>query len=208
MCAGLSLQSIGKGWQVVGRDGDRDIFGSALQQVFIVGSICAIIIQSCAIQASIVMEAARGNNYKTFYQNTSMQRLAEQMRRGDLFRVATVVPNRQEPPHAAFSWAYGLESADGYVSLYPKRYQDLWAKVLEPLLKTDPLLASYFTAWGNRVYLFSPLFFYQANVLDYHRRFDVTHLHHLKFLSLLNVKYLISPLILQDDDLALRSART
>ncbi|MBI5250417.1 MAG: hypothetical protein HY912_13065, partial [Desulfomonile tiedjei] len=205
VCAGLSLHSIGNEWQVVIRAGRLDLFHCAIRKAVFVGAIAAILIQSFGIQVSMLVEAANGSNYRSFYQNSDVSQLTREFSEKNLFRVATIAPNRKDPPHPAFAWAYGLESVDGYVNLYPKRYQDVWAKVLEPSITTDPLLASYFTSWGSRVYLFSPFFFRPASPSHFSSTYRLSHLFDLKFLSLLNVKYLISPVALEDENLLLRS---
>ena len=44
--------------------------------------------------------------------------------------MATVVAPTSDAykPQPSFAWAQGLDTADGYLSLYPQRYQDFWER--------------------------------------------------------------------------------
>jgi hypothetical protein len=95
--------------------------------------------------------------------------------------------------HPAFANAYGLEAVDGYVNMYPKRYQRFWSKVIEPLTRDNEILDWYFNCWGNRVYLFID----EPGALVFGENYR------LELLSLANTKYIISTRRLEKDGLPL-----
>ncbi len=110
------------------------------------------------------------------------------------YRVATVVHGL----HPAYANAYGWESVDGYTNVYPKAYQRLWSKVLEPAARKrnmSSLIDGYNTPSGNRVYLYLDTVEADPQGLpfgDYYR---------LNLLSLLNTRFLISRHPLIDENL-------
>jgi len=127
-----------------------------------------------------------GANYTTVYQNPALRQLAEANKMSPPFRVITV-PDQNDffsynlwPTSASVQ---GLESADGYVGAYSRRYQEYWEQVIGRLLSSEPDYAS-FSSWGHRVYLFK-------GVYD------------LNLLSLANVRFIISDHPLQDKNLIL-----
>lgn len=124
-----------------------------------------------------------GASYSYVYNNRDLKGLSADK---NLFRVATVSDNHPETfMEPSLVNVYGLESADGYLNMYPKRYQEFWLKVLEPL-KDKYAYFDIFKKWGNKIYLFLPedRERYQSSPFgDFFR---------LNLLSLANVKYIIS----------------
>jgi len=45
---------------------------------------------------------------------------------------------------------------DGYETIYPLRYHELFGGMIAPHLDLDPTIYRYFHAWGNRAYAFGP----------------------------------------------------
>ncbi|MFC1590046.1 DUF6044 family protein [Candidatus Omnitrophota bacterium] len=108
------------------------------------------------------------------------------------FRVATVY---YAGLHPAYSNAYGFETADSYINLYPKTYHSFWSKVIKSLMEQEAHRYDYFMFWGNRIYLFAPKIFKDNLVFgDYYNS---------NLLSLLNIKYIISKIPLIDKNLSL-----
>jgi hypothetical protein len=107
--------------------------------------------------------------------------------------------------HAAFAWAYGLETADLYVTTYPLRYHTFWARVIAPVRERRPDIRRYFDTWGSMAYLFNPA----ARLFD--PLPDATNLSlqpvpfDLDLLSLANVRYILSAYPLHDERLRLKS---
>lgn len=160
--------------------------------------IVLVLAQSCWVNIKILGEIADGTNYATLYQNPEMQQLVEKSRHEPPFRVATIAAPSEPPLHPAYAWAYELETADGYVVLYPERYQEFWEQVIGPLIKADRNLYNYFHYWGSRVYLFSP-----PNQSIYGTELPFKDCYSLKLLSLANVRYIISARPLPDGHLSL-----
>ena len=73
----------------------------------------------------------------------------------DPYRVVTVQP-KGGPEMANFPAAYGLESADGYLNFYSKRYKQFWRAVIEPALTKDPDQQVWFDGWGHHAILQVP----------------------------------------------------
>ena len=154
--------------------------------------------QSLLVNKRILVELAGGARFAALYQNPDIQRLAPTLGSSAPFRVATIATTDEPAVHPGYAWAAGLETVDGYATLYPKRYQQFWEQVIDPLLALDRDRHSYFHYWGSRVYLFSPSEgFPRASELrfsDYYR---------LELLSLANVRYIISRHPVQDERLSL-----
>ena len=157
-------------------------------------SICFLVVASLGIKFQHYRSWEHGARYATMYENPDLQQIALDADSSP-FRVASIAHNI----HPAYANAYGLETVDGYVGLYPQRYQDFWGKVIEPLTSKDEQQYNYFHGWGNRIYLFSP-----SNG-DFNRIEDVpfSDYYDLDLLSLANARYIISDLPLSDEHLEL-----
>jgi hypothetical protein len=130
----------------------------------------------------------------------------DQLSRSDTapFRVASVLPLQP-----AYAYAQGLEAADGWANLYPKRYRQYWLRVLGPLLRNVPATKEIFDPQSGRpqdhyIFLGADLIHPTMGALpgEYPGRamaegFDVDQRFDLKLLGLLNVKYLLSELPLK-----------
>ena len=49
-----------------------------------------------------------------------------------------------------------LDTVDGYQSIYPLRYHELFGLLIDPGLRLDPPRYDYYHLWGNRAYAFRP----------------------------------------------------
>lgn len=169
-----------------------------LQLILAAIAISVVGWKSLNMKKETLYKLSNGQNFAALYKHPDMQKLAKNKILESPFRVATIAVDSWlfTSLHPAYVWAYGLESVDGYSSLYSQRYQDYWEQVLSPLIKTDPHLRDYIHLWGNRVYLFEPSGGFIQDVMfrDYYD---------LDLLSLANVRYIISPLPLNDSDLTL-----
>ena len=58
--------------------------------------------------------------------------------------------------HANRALVAGLDAVDGYETIYPLRYHELFGRMIAPQLATDPFHDHYFNTWGNRAYAFGP----------------------------------------------------
>lgn len=159
--------------------------------------VCVFLLfHSVKLKYSHARKWVTGNSYAVNYQNKQMKNLAAENSNSP-YRVATIAGRNLHP---AFANAYGLETADGYVTLYPQTYQDYWGKVIEPLTSEDQNRYNYFQDWGNRVYLFSP-----SDGFGSSEKIDFSEYYNLNLLSLANVKYIVSPKPVTSDSLKLWS---
>ena len=163
-------------------------------------AVAIILFQSCFVNAKILYLAVQGFNFRDLYQNPALNSLSDRTRNSTPFRVATVAQGLQHP---SLAWSYSLNTADGYINVYSKQYQQYWEQVIAPLAASNKWIHDYFHYWGSRVYLFSP--FYTSSIRQLREMGDkllVFREHwNLNLLSLANVRFVVSPLPLQDENL-------
>lgn len=58
--------------------------------------------------------------------------------------------------HANRALVAGLDAVDGYQTIYPLRYHELFGAMIGPQLALDPANDRYYNTWGNRAYAFGP----------------------------------------------------
>lgn len=121
-------------------------------------------------------------SYTANFGNPQMEALAHQGReKMEPFRVATIEGNGLRTSYAN---AYGLESADSYLNMYPYAYKELWAEIIAAVLQRDTERAVYFHNYGPTLSLHT-----------YSRRPEAKQVEkyfNLDLLSLLGVRYFIS----------------
>jgi hypothetical protein len=156
-------------------------------------ALAYVLLLSLMVNARMFRALLHGENYSEIYQNPDLLELSDKIR-GSGFPPPRVV---SVGVHPAFAWGYGFETADGYLLLYPKRYQDYWDMVIGGALAKDAKWNAYFNDWGNRIYLFVPDIDYSDQTLPFDQLFN------LDLLSMQNVKYVISNRPLQGNGLAL-----
>lgn len=166
--------------------------------VVMVGAACVVIfavLLDRSAEVNRLREVLRRNtsNYASFFEQPELRVLAQEVRGGPLVRVATFAEGNERPggQHAGFAWAYGFETADGYLNLYSIRYHTFWMAVIRPALELRDDLQEYFQDWGSMFYLFNP-FGSEQNPKP------AAHAFNLNLLSLANVRYLISAVALED----------
>jgi hypothetical protein len=179
------------------------------------------VLASAHVQLRIAQEMRAGSNYANVYERASLQRLATANKGAPPYRVATVyAPQSFKPPSEstwpelfgqlpAFAWAYGLESADGYVVLYSARYHRFWGALTERALRVDESMSVKYWDWGSRVYLFVPqpgVDWSQRQGLPLPAVVNIDTICDTELLSLANVRYLISPVHIEGDGISLVSA--
>lgn len=143
-----------------------------------------------------------GASYTYVYNNQELKKLKKLLDQNEMpFRVATVSDNHPETyMEPSLVNVYGLESADGYLNMYPKRYQQFWLKVIEPL-KNKYNYYDIVEENGNKIYLFLPEDRERYSTSKFKNFF------HLNLLSLANVKYILSSSVapIEDPNLVLVS---
>lgn len=204
ICGAMCLESIDDSWRLGLLSGSVAQRSWKLKTLLIVVAVGVVTIQSLLVQGQVILEAAEGNNFANFYRHRAFELVATKKDEVQPFRVATVVESFRNCPHPDFSWAYALESIDGYVNIYSRRYQEYWGAVLAPLTAANNRIRSYFWSWGCRVYLFSPNFFTPAaSQASEKTGLTFSDYYSLNLLSLGNARYIVSPIPLHDKDLQL-----
>jgi hypothetical protein len=131
------------------------------------------------------------------FSHPAIEELADLRKSQPPFRVVTLSVPGSNQWHPDMMAAYGLESADGYVPLYSRSYNEFWQAVIAPRLAEDPHLKAKVANWGNRAYLFSP------SVLDKNLPLPIKSIANLQLLAQANVRFILSEIPLIDDDLTL-----
>jgi hypothetical protein len=161
----------------------RDIAAIDSRRVAVVVTVGLLLVQSLVAKAGHVAQWLDQGNYVAAYRSPVLRELAARAARsGESLRVATVGGN------PAFLHAYGLETADGYLTLYPRRYKAFWERVIAPTLARDTDIRHYFRYFASHFYLFGGA---PAPRLAFAERYD------LALLSLANTRFVLSrdPLI-------------
>ena len=174
--------------------GPRRFFGRLpsrrLIPAFLLLSFLPLFFASVEAKKEHFLRWLRQGSYQANYASPILRTLAERKSELEPFRVVTMSDGILHP---AYANACGLESADGYMNLYPKTYQKFWSRVIEPLTRQDERIRRYFEGWGSRVYLFKPKLKEQKILFSRYYR--------LNLLSLANTKYVISRVPLDDANL-------
>ncbi len=149
---------------------------------------------SVAVNGFMAIGMVTGANYSAVFRDPGVVALRDRIGTEPPFRVATVVAANpgHDAPLPAYPWAQGLDTADGYLSLYPQRYQDFWERVIGPLITQDQNRYNYFHYYGSRVYLYEPTKGFPSGPVQVDGYYD------LDLLALANVRYLISGVELAD----------
>jgi len=142
----------------------------------------------------LVSNLLSAENFRELFHRQEYAQVRSEWQSQAPFRVATLYPDNPrgykiwaEPPlHPAFALVSGLETADGYMPLYPGRYHLFWRKVIEPVRLKQPIIRNNFDDWGQRVYLFAEDYFSHKLGLVTGDEFN------LNLLSLANVQYLFA----------------
>jgi hypothetical protein len=196
---GLGAQQLGHRLQTPQLEA-RTSRGNAVLCLFAGALLLTAVGQSISVQRRILEEMSLGSTFESLYAHPELKRLADNRLTSAPFRVATVyVPMGVRTQHPSFAWAYGLETADGYIPLYSQRYQDFWGQVISSVTDLDPAVHGYFHEWGSRVYLFTPGSRSRGALPQAPVDFD--EYYSLELLSLANVRYVLSPVPLEDESL-------
>ena len=131
--------------------------------------------------------------YTALFKSPLIAELAQKKDPSDPFRVTTFT-HRLLP---GFAHAYGLETVDGYINLYPRSYMKFWSKVIEPVMTRETWLKDYFGGWGSQIYL------YLRSVYEWPDGVLFADHYRLPLLSLANAKFVISRHPLEDPNFKL-----
>ncbi|MBN1269875.1 MAG: hypothetical protein JXB04_09820 [Kiritimatiellae bacterium] len=180
--------------------------GGGRPRAFPASSMASVVVVLLAMFESAGLKAVHwdlmrnsGYNWQALYRNPVVGNVAASRSDDRLVRWATAAAYHEYSP--GFLAAYGLETADGYMSLYPRRYHQFWNAVIRPLRDLDPEVRG-FHLWGTRVYL------HHARSIDklFVPEIPFADWYNLNLLSLANVGYVVSRKPLRDARLVQREA--
>ncbi len=199
VAGGVGLDYVGRGWTIA----TEDDFGAPVlrfQTLLACTALCLVVWQSVLLKQETGWEMKEGSNYASIFERPDLLELRRATANDAPFRVVSA------GDFPDYVWAYGLESADGYVPLYAKRYKEFWGQVIEPVLSTSPWLRNY--GYGNGIYLFIPetrlppsLSLPAQSPIRFDRNYNLT------LLSLANVRFVVSPVELESTTLKLLPSR-
>jgi hypothetical protein len=132
----------------------------------------------------------QGFNYRSIFENPYLVYVANMVDEQPFTRAAMVYHNPSQPrPHPGFLWPYGINSIDGYTTIHPVEFSEMWSAVINPMM-----LRYKYCRYGrsmkngdNRIYLSTECDVgLQDDELPLDRWFDQ------ELLSLLGTRYFIS----------------
>lgn len=184
--------------------------GSSLYKISAAGmaiglGIVLLVVQSVQVKRRTLSEILDGSNFRALYLNPTLQELAAQnSAEPHSFRVATISLGTTDPPWPPdAAWAYGFDTADGYLNLQFLRYRDFWEQILNPLTKADRAIYAWVHSWGCQFYLFAPTKGFPRLDATTTAPVKFSDYYRLSLLTLANVRYIVSPIPLVDSDLTL-----
>jgi hypothetical protein len=207
LSAGLSLDLI------LRHDIAFRIFG-AVRKYFVAATvfICLALVIAGGVFADKVgrlWDMLYDENFATMYRHPDLLKLAAANKDAPPFRVATpFIISDTGYMVPTFAWAYGFETVDGYVSMYPKRYKEYWLRVLAAQQGNER--HREFLGSNSMIYLYGnptdrgPVCADGGNTcpVEFENDYD------LELLSLANVRYFISARRLKSPHLSLLPSAT
>ena len=206
LAAGLGIHALSDNWRIVASQHNRRWAISA-------GTIatCVVLIHLANISWQVNHDRFRnmrnGESYAALYRHPDVQAIAD--KKGELppFRVASITDcwrpglgirdSSRWTFAPGYAWAYNLETADGYLVLYSHRYKKFWSQVLAGLFASDSWSYYRHEDWGNMVYLWKP------TDQSLEAPLPLASWYNLDLLSLANVRFIFSPVPLEDSRLKL-----
>ncbi len=138
-------------------------------------------------------------NAQAIYENSNVRKVAQEAEETlEPFRVGAIQGIAIHNMQPGYLNAHGLETVGGYGNLYPRTYQNFWAKMSDPLFSRNSRLKKYVESWGNRLYLFVEE--------EITQELPFADFYHLHMLSLANTKYIFARRKLEHEHLELKYA--
>lgn len=173
--------------------------GRAIALFLAAGIAVSAITEDAWVKFNNLRYYSHGSNHAVLYDNPAFKKVAAVNDARDPFRLATAyITGITHLNRASFPWAYGLDTADGYVNIYPRRYQELWLEVIRKSDGKTQFDYDKMRDWGNHLYLPAKATDCSSVRLGEFANFNL--------LSLLNVRFIVSPCPLQDAELKLFAA--
>jgi hypothetical protein len=195
----LGIEQLGRGWELTLERSSSQRFQFRAATVLALLAVALTVWDSGRVKLRTIHDLADRENYGALYRNPDLEQLARLNSGAPPFRVATIAVGDVlplYPPGAA--WAYGMESADGFLNIQFQRYQRFWEQVIAPLLDVEASRYAYVHFWGAQLYLFAP-----TNPPSPGTELDFDKYYRLNLLSLANVRYIISPIPISEARLSL-----
>lgn len=191
----LLILIVGIGLSKVEKRGDSHS-SSVLRAFLIVAIMLAAVAQDLTIKFTNLRYYAQGSNYAVLFDNPGMRQVAKEKNDQNPFRVATTesIDGTTHLLRASTPWAYGLDTVDGYVNVYPQRYRELWLQIIKSSAEILPFHYNKVRDWGSRLYIPA-----KSNRC---RDLKISDYANLNLLSLLNVRFIVSPCHLMDSELS------
>ncbi len=154
----IGVAGLGHGWDVRLSRPPSTARVIPLQRIAFAAAAFLLAFQSAVVLHDVLAEMAAGRNFRNLYRNPSMLELAARREAEEPFRVATLAEfsSGRYSLHPGYAWAGGLESADGYVNLFSRRYHQFWSVLIDPVSRYGMEPLSRFRKGGHRLYLLAP----------------------------------------------------
>jgi hypothetical protein len=157
-----------------------------LRRLAFFAAVLLLAAQTVVVKIGHGLQWLEQGSYVSAYRSPLARDLAQRHASEPPFRVATIQGN------PAFMHAYGLETVDGYLTLYPRRYKAFWERVIARYLAKSEDARDYLRYFGSHFYLFEGS---EAPRLKFRDNYN------LALLSLANTRFIFSRNALIDDAL-------
>ena len=131
-------------------------------------------------------------SYTALYKSPQIKKLAGRIDIDNIYR-ADVIGYSMQPNYLH---SYGLETAGGYLNMYPKTYKELWLAMNKPFFaKNSDISMERITSGFNRLYFYTRHTPIPEIIFDEYYKLNLA--------SLLNIKYFISEIPIINNHLVL-----
>lgn len=152
-------------------------------------ALAVLLVSSVQLKSSNMSDWYFFGSYASNFGSPVLRDLASL--REEPFRVASFTHGL----NPSYANAYGLETVDGYMNVYPRSYQRFWSAVIDPLTEEDAFYKEYFNLSGSKIYLFL------RDAEPFVDGLPFSRFYRLPLLSLANAKYILSRIPLVHADL-------
>jgi len=146
-----------------------------------------LLTQSLIVKVGHAIQWFEKGNYVSAFESPLIHEIAS---RNSPDQAPFRVTSFRSPPN--FMHRYGLETVDGYLTIYPQRYFEFWEKVIKKYADNHEIVKMQLEQSGRRFYLFN---LEAQSPVTFRDHYD------LNLLSLANMRYIFSKDALLDDDL-------
>ena len=131
-------------------------------------------------------------SYTALYKSPQIKKLASRIDIDNIYR-ADVIGYSLQPNYLH---SYGLETAGGYLTMYPKTYKELWLAMTKPFFaKNSDISMKDLSSQFNRLYFYTRQTPIPEIIFDEYYKLNLA--------SLLNIKYFISEIPIINNNLVL-----